>query len=157
MRAIQERVPNIVISDIEMPEMDGYALCNAIKSNPSLRGIPVHLVVMVFRSDGYYQGSAGGCRQLRRPSPDTPEFLLSRVDALLQTPLDERDISKEQPLEVTLDGKQYVVKSGRQQAVNLLVSQFPRTRFQKNRELSQANQRFDRGARSIASADRRRA
>ena len=32
---------DVLISDIEMPAMDGLALCKAIKSNPTLREVPV--------------------------------------------------------------------------------------------------------------------
>ena len=41
---IRERKPHLVLSDIVMPEMDGYTLCRAIKSDPELRDIPVILV-----------------------------------------------------------------------------------------------------------------
>jgi CheY-like chemotaxis protein len=34
----------MVISDIEMPAVDGYTLCTHIKSNPRLRHIPVILL-----------------------------------------------------------------------------------------------------------------
>ena len=44
LEEIKQRRPTIVISDIEMPEMDGYALCDAIKSDPELRNIPVILL-----------------------------------------------------------------------------------------------------------------
>ena len=33
IEAMSERTPDLVLSDIEMPEMDGYALCYAIKSD----------------------------------------------------------------------------------------------------------------------------
>ena len=44
LAAIRERKPHLVLSDIVMPEMNGYDLCRAIKSDPTLRDIPVILV-----------------------------------------------------------------------------------------------------------------
>jgi two-component system sensor histidine kinase/response regulator len=41
---IRERKPTIVISDIVMPEMDGYRLCREIKDDGALRDIPVILL-----------------------------------------------------------------------------------------------------------------
>lgn len=38
---IHETLPTLVICDVMMPEMDGLALCNAIKSDETLRALPV--------------------------------------------------------------------------------------------------------------------
>ena len=44
LRLIRERRPQMVISDIEMPEMDGYNLCRSIKADASLSDLPVILL-----------------------------------------------------------------------------------------------------------------
>src|SRR6058998_1522956 len=44
LAALRERKPGLVLSDVVMPEMDGYALCHAIKADPQLRDTPVILV-----------------------------------------------------------------------------------------------------------------
>jgi two-component system cell cycle response regulator len=44
IESIGESKPSIVISDIIMPEMDGYELCRQIKSNESYRDISVILL-----------------------------------------------------------------------------------------------------------------
>jgi CheY-like chemotaxis protein len=36
--------PSVVVSDVTMPEMDGYALCRALKAEPSLKNIPTMLL-----------------------------------------------------------------------------------------------------------------
>ncbi len=133
---IQERTPTIIVSDIEMPEMDGYELCSAIKSDPNLRRVPVILLSSLSDPTDIIKGLHVGADNYVT-KPYEPDYLLSRMAALLQTPLE--DVADEQPLEVTLDGKQFVVKSGRRQALNLLVSTFENA-VQKNRELIQANE-----------------
>ncbi len=38
---IREKRPDLVVTDIEMPELDGYGLCRAIKEDPHLETTPV--------------------------------------------------------------------------------------------------------------------
>lgn len=40
--------PDIVLADIEMPKMNGYQLCEKIKSNPATKNIPVVLLAGAF-------------------------------------------------------------------------------------------------------------
>jgi CheY-like chemotaxis protein len=39
--------PDLIISDVKMPVMDGFELCAAIRSEPSLRQVPVLLLTML--------------------------------------------------------------------------------------------------------------
>src|SRR5689334_835722 len=41
LEAAKTNKPTLVISDIMMPEMNGYQLCHQIKSDPQLNDIPV--------------------------------------------------------------------------------------------------------------------
>ena len=41
---LEQRKPALVISDIVMPELDGYGLCKAIKSDDKLKDVLVILV-----------------------------------------------------------------------------------------------------------------
>jgi len=43
LECVRIKKPDLIITDIVMPEMDGFALCKALKSNPYLRLIPVML------------------------------------------------------------------------------------------------------------------
>src|SRR5437762_2762185 len=44
LAALAERIPTLVISDINMPEMDGYELCKRIKEDTRLGELPVILL-----------------------------------------------------------------------------------------------------------------
>jgi CheY-like chemotaxis protein len=44
LAAAREFKPEIVVSDIVMPGMDGYQLCSRLKADPDLKGVPVILL-----------------------------------------------------------------------------------------------------------------
>src|ERR1700716_183451 len=44
LEAAQRRKPTLIISDVVMPEMDGYELGRRVKSDSSLSDIPIILV-----------------------------------------------------------------------------------------------------------------
>jgi CheY-like chemotaxis protein len=48
---IAAKMPDIVITDVEMPNMDGFELTKNIRSNPLTAHIPV--IVISGNSDGY--------------------------------------------------------------------------------------------------------
>jgi len=81
---ISEGAPELIISDIMMPEMDGYALCRAVKSNPDLVHIPFVFYSATFTSSGDQQLAAelGGSRFLIKPM-DPDAFLASIRELLL--------------------------------------------------------------------------
>ncbi len=44
LRAIRRDPPNLVVSDVMMPELDGYGLLRALRNDAALRGVPVVLL-----------------------------------------------------------------------------------------------------------------
>ncbi|MCX7403349.1 MAG: fused response regulator/phosphatase [Planctomycetia bacterium] len=135
---VRERRPAIIVSDIEMPEMTGYELCSAIKKDPALRTIPLILLSTLADPLDIIRGlDAGADNYVTKPYEAT--YLLARMDALLDTPLDASDDAGGVVLEVGLAGQKFRVKAGRQQVLNLLVSTFENA-VTKNKELIVTNQ-----------------
>jgi len=139
LQLARESKPDVVISDIEMPRMTGYELCRSLKQSPQLRNVPVVLLSTLADAEDIIRGlDAGADNYVTKPYD--PKFLVARVESLLQTPLTfaEDDLLE---LSVTLGGRRYQVKSGRQQALNLLVSTFENA-VEKNRDLHRANEQL---------------
>jgi two-component system, chemotaxis family, chemotaxis protein CheV len=66
-RAIQEYL-QIVISDIEMPQMDGYSLCQSVKKDPVLQALPVILFSSLINEKQLHKGlSVGADAQINKP------------------------------------------------------------------------------------------
>ncbi|MFM9959479.1 MAG: chemotaxis protein CheV [Phycisphaerales bacterium] len=66
--------PDAVISDIEMPRMDGLRLCKLIKEFPALRGVPVVLFSSLVSEDNVKKGRQVGA-DLQVPKPELAEMV----------------------------------------------------------------------------------
>ena len=138
LKLIKEDPPDLIISDIEMPEMNGYELCRSVKTDPDLKRIPLVLLSTLSSPEDIIEGLQAGADNYVTKPYET-EYLLSRVTSLLNTPIEETDDSDTPALEVNLKGKTYIVESGRQQVLNLLISTFENA-VAKNTELIHVNQ-----------------
>jgi two-component system chemotaxis response regulator CheV len=73
---------DLIISDIEMPEMDGHALTRKIKDDPELKTLPVILFSSLISNVVFEKGrQAGADAQLSKP--DLPE-LASRAGRIIR-------------------------------------------------------------------------
>jgi len=61
---------NVVISDVEMPVMDGYTLCRSIKDDPELRAVPVYLFSSLITEETLHKGESVGANG-QFPKPQT--------------------------------------------------------------------------------------
>lgn len=124
LEAVQQNPPNMVLSDIVMPEMDGYALCRAIKANPQLEHIPVILLTTLSDPKDIIEGLDCGADNFIR-KPYEAEHLLTRVQhVLVNQALRKLKKSGGAGIEIFLAGQRYFINSERQQILDLLISTF---------------------------------
>ncbi len=80
----QKHTPNIIVSDIMMPEMNGIEMCKAIKENISTSHIPVILLTakdsIQDKQEGYDNGADSYLTK-----PFSAKLLRSRIKNLLET------------------------------------------------------------------------
>lgn len=68
LQAVQREPPDIILLDIEMPDMDGYAVCQAIKADAKLRDVPVIFVTSHTQdANELHALSLGGVDFLHKP------------------------------------------------------------------------------------------
>lgn len=53
--------PSLILLDIQMPEMDGYTVCRALKANPATEDIPVIFITTLSELDNEEAGFGAGC------------------------------------------------------------------------------------------------
>ncbi len=128
--SIQNKKPNLIISDIMMPEMDGYTMCRTIKSNDTYKDIPVILLTMLSDPEDVIKGLEARA-EVYVTKPYDDKYLLSKVKSILETSFDKENNGD---LEVKVEDKRYVITSSRQQILNLLLCTYERA-VQQNREL----------------------
>ncbi len=74
--------PDIVLADVDVPEVDGYELARQIKASPRLKHVPVLLLAGAFEPVDQDRVRAIGCDGVL-VKPFEPQQLVSRVKALL--------------------------------------------------------------------------
>jgi two-component system cell cycle sensor histidine kinase/response regulator CckA len=87
--------PDMIISDIMMPEMDGFALCREVKRNPKLSHIPVIFCTATFTSDEDKKlaQSLGVSRYITKPL-ETESFIETITKIIEEYEKDALPISK---------------------------------------------------------------
>src|SRR5215471_5343002 len=75
--------PDVVITDVIMPDQDGYSVCSQIKENPDFSATPVLLMSGVVNKSVADKAVSVKADELIR-KPFQPQELINRVKALLE-------------------------------------------------------------------------
>ncbi len=82
----RELIPELIVSDYEMPELDGPGFCQALKADPALRAIPVLMLTTLGASESKVVGlDAGADDYMEKPkSPAEVQEIFARIRAQLR-------------------------------------------------------------------------
>ena len=76
--ALQEPLPDIILLDIMMPNMNGYEVCQRLKENPKTRNIPVIFITAAATQENETKGlEIGAIDYITKPI--TPKIVLARI------------------------------------------------------------------------------
>ena len=123
LAAARRSKPALVVSDIEMPAMDGYDLCRALKSDPQLGDVPVILLTALTDVNDVFRGLEAGA-DCYLTKPYVADDMLASVAFVLANAPGSTGLAVEPPLEVLFHGARHLVTAGRRQMLNLLLSTF---------------------------------
>lgn len=118
----REQRPDLLLSDVSMPIMDGFELCRHIRQDVALRSLPVILLTSMTGVKDIICGlNAGADNYVTKPFDST--MLLARVQDTLHHP-SQAFREEKLALEATSDGRRFQVHAGPQQMLNLLLSTY---------------------------------
>lgn len=128
------QVPALVLSDVVMPEMDGYALCHAVKHDARLHHVPVVLLTSLSDPADVVKGlEAGADSFIFKPYDE--RYLLARIESLLANRHLRAGDTTQMGVEIFFAGRKFFITSNRLQILNLLLSTYEAA-VQRNQELS---------------------
>ena len=141
LRVLQWLTPVIIISDIMMPEMDGFETCRRLKD------IPVVLLTALSEpQDVFHALQCGADNLITKPYEN--QSLLSNLRRILSNIELRRNGIVENSLEVFFAGDKYTLDVSRLQVVDFLLSTYE-SALQKNQELDLKNQQLKDALESI--------
>jgi len=98
LKAAMEEPPDVIVTDILMPVMDGFALCRQWKADEMLSGIPFIFYTATYTQpkDEQFALSLGADRFILKPSE--PQVLVEAVKQVLQERSRKKTTSTVKPL-----------------------------------------------------------
>jgi two-component system sensor histidine kinase/response regulator len=128
LAAIKERKPNLVLSDIVMPGMDGYTLCRTIKEDENWRDVPIILVTSLNDPKDIIHGlECGADNFIRKPYADA--YLLARIEYVLMNQELRSGKNMDVGIVLYLGNQKHFINSQRQQILDLLISTYEQAVF----------------------------
>lgn len=133
--------PDIVLTDIVMPEIDGYELCRRIKSDDNTKDIPVILVTQLYDPADVIKGLESGADNfIIKPyeQADIQKWITNILPSLDKPDPD----GPQKALLIRHSDKDYSINAGRTQILNILLSTYG-VAVRKNSELEEAQERLN--------------
>jgi diguanylate cyclase (GGDEF)-like protein len=142
LESARRRKPTLIVSDIVMPELDGYGLCKALRSDESLKEVPVVLLTSLSDARDVILGlECGADNFIRKPYQSI--YLLQRIEYLLMNLELRKSQRMQMGVEINLGGQKHFITAERQQILDLLISTYEQATYI-NKELTTREQELAR-------------
>jgi len=132
--------PDLIISDVVMPNMDGYTLCRHIKADADLQEIPVVLLTSLSEPTDVFRALETGADNFIS-KPYDEQSLLSNLRRMLVNIELRKGHGAEFGIEVFFAGRKHFLNSSRIQIIDFLLSTYE-SALQKNEELNSSNRQL---------------
>ncbi len=75
--------PDLIVLDVMMPELDGFAVCEILRRDPATASIPIMMLTALSSELGRVAGLGSGASDFVT-KPFSPRLLVQRIEELLQ-------------------------------------------------------------------------
>jgi two-component system, OmpR family, alkaline phosphatase synthesis response regulator PhoP len=75
--------PDLIVLDVMMPELDGFAVCEILRRDPATAPIPIMMLTALSSELGRVAGLGSGASDFVT-KPFSPRLLVQRIEELLQ-------------------------------------------------------------------------
>ena len=121
--AAREQRPTVIITDVMMPRMDGFELCQHLKTDPALKEVPVVVLTSLSDPRDIIRGLHCGADNFLT-KPYSEEYLLRRLRHILSNQELRREGHSQMSVEVFFAGERHSLTADRMQIIDLLLSTF---------------------------------
>ncbi len=135
---LKDHNPDLVISDILMPEMNGFELCRKIRDDENIKDLPVILLTSLSDPLDALEGLKCGADNFIT-KPYSEPLLLSRIKHVLLNRGLRKDAVSEMTVEIFFAEEKHLIIASPFRTLDLLLSIYENT-FQKDKELKQTNE-----------------
>jgi len=128
--------PDLVVSDILMPEMDGFELCRRIRKTEEIKSLPIILLTNLSDPAEVLRSLEAGANYFLSKPCDN-KALISLVRQALLSKGQSRTCGDNGEVNVHYHGQSFSIGSNKEQIIDLLLTTYE-TAVEKNRELLSA-------------------
>jgi len=79
LKKVRARMPDLIVLDLVLPQLDGFAVCEILRKTRATATIPVIMLTGLTSSMTRYAGLESGATEFVT-KPTSPDFLVSRIE-----------------------------------------------------------------------------
>lgn len=150
MSFLENHTPDMIISDILMPGMNGYELCRRVKSLPWASDVPVVLLTSLSQTEDVFDALASGADSFIT-KPYNEKMLVSRIETIILNQEHRRRGGRQNGIEIVFQGNIHQIPDNPHQIIDLLFSTYENA-VERNLELEQANREVLKAQKELSQA-----
>lgn len=149
-KARQEK-PELIVSDLVMPVMNGYEFCKSIKVDPKLSDVPFIILTSLNDPMDIIRGlQAGADNFITKPYEE--EYLLTRINYLIANRHVRMMGSGDMSIEIVFQEQRFTINSDKKQILDLLLSVYEAA-INRNMQLIEAQRQLEELNESLRNAN----